>query len=36
MPFDSLSVPSHAKTIEIYRPAALVHMYPDTVKFRKH
>ena len=35
-PFDSLSVPSHAKTIEIYRPAVLVHMYPGTVKFRKY
>ena len=35
-PFDSLSVSSHDKTIEIYRPAVLVHMYPGTVKFRKY
>ena len=34
--FDSLSVPSHAKTIEIDRPAVLVQMYPGTVKFRKY
>ena len=36
MPFDSLSGPSRAKTIEIYRPVVLVHMYPGSVKFRKY